>query len=130
MQTEGLTLRLVFHVDVLQFDIHHFRECIRLFLRNLLVLKLEIEMVFRLLHICKSNEELGLDTRLGFGLMNGVHELRLIQLLAGERNNTVHLGYHVYRRRVLVESAYFHQVVHVVSEQTRIGRHVRTVTLT
>ena len=113
---------------MLQFLVHHFRKRLGLFLTNLLVLKLVVEVVFRLLHIRKAHEELRLDARLLFRLMHSVHELQFIQFLACHGDNTIHFRHHMNRRRILVPSAYLHQVIHVIAEQTRIGRHIRAVT--
>ena len=129
MQTERLPLRFVFEVDMLQLLVHYFRERLCLLLRDLLVRELVVEMILGFLHIGKAHEELGLDTRLVLGLMHRIHELRFVEFLAGERHNTVHFRDHMDRRCIPEMAAYLNEVIHIVSEKTGIGRHVRAVTL-
>ena len=129
METEGLAFGFVLYVDVLQLLVHDFGKRLRLLLVDLLVLELEIEMVLTLLHLCETDEELRLDSRLCLGLMYRVHKLRFVQLLAGHGDDAVDFRDHVYGRGVLVEAADLYEVVHVVSEESRVGRHVRAVAL-
>ena len=127
VQTERLPLGLVLEVDMLQFLIDHLGERVCLLLVDLLIGKLVVEMVLRLPHIGKSDEELGLDTRLFLRLVYRVHELRFVEFLARHGDDAVDLRYHVYRRGIEVLAADLHEVVHVVPEEPRIGRHIGAI---
>ena len=59
VQTERSALGVVFHIDLHQLLIHFSGQQIGFFLRNFLVDKFKVEMVFALANICESHKELG-----------------------------------------------------------------------
>ena len=84
-------------------------------------------MVFRLTNVRKSNKELGLNVHQFLCLMHRVNKLWLIQFFTRHRHNTIHLRHHMHGRRLVETTTYLHQVVHIVAEQSRIRRHIRTI---
>ena len=129
MQPEAGPFRGVFDIDLAEQLVHRLAETLGGLLCRLRILELEIEVIDGLAHIGETHEEFGLQTDFLLGLPHRIDELRLVQLLTGERHDAVHLAHHVDGRGLLKFPAHLDKVVHVVTEESGVGGDIGAVAL-